>query len=76
MDKGEIKYRICIKEHLSDRWNNHFSGFSISREFDKTGTPITAIEGPITDQAQLHGIIGSLRDMGLTLLNLNQINEE
>jgi len=34
----------------------------------------TLIEGPIVDQAALHGLLSALRDLGLPLLAVNQVH--
>ena len=31
----------------------------------------TILRGPVTDQAQLHGLIARIRDLGATLLSVN-----
>ena len=33
----------------------------------------TLIEGPIFDQAALHGVLNYIRDLGLTLLAVNRV---
>jgi hypothetical protein len=34
----------------------------------------TVIEGPVVDQAALHGLLGTLRDIGVPLLSVNQVD--
>jgi hypothetical protein len=42
---------------------------TITRQHDGTSTLI----GPVADQAQLHGMLARLRDIGATLLSLNAL---
>jgi hypothetical protein len=36
----------------------------------------TVLEGPVVDQAALHGMLRTLRDLGLPLVSLNQTPDE
>ena len=65
-------YHIRVVGHLDDRWSNWFGEFIIARHDDGTCT----LTGPVTDQAQLHGIIARLRDIGATLLSLRTIDND
>lgn len=56
-------YRIRIRGHLDQKWADWFDGFSITYD-DET----TLLEGPVLDQAALHGILVKTRDLGLTIL--------
>lgn len=56
--------RITVKGHLDERWSDWFSGLSIRHL--ETGE--SALEGPIADQAALHGVLATLRDLHLALV--------
>ena len=62
-------YQIRFKGHLGDQWSGWFEGFEITLE-DKGATRIT---GPIIDDAELHGVLKKIRDLGLPLLSVNRI---
>ena len=57
-------YEIRLKEHLDDHWSDRFEGLAVSHLEDGT----TLLVGPVRDQAALHGLLGRVRDLGLTLL--------
>jgi hypothetical protein len=59
-------YQFRIVGHVDDRWTAWFSGLSIACHPDGTCT----LTGQVADQAQLHGILARVRDMGATLLSL------
>lgn len=61
-------YEIRIKGHLGDQWTDWFGGMNITLE--ENGS--TLITGPVLDQAELHGLLKKVRDVGLTLLSVNQ----
>ncbi|NQT59538.1 MAG: hypothetical protein HQ557_11210 [Bacteroidetes bacterium] len=63
-------YQIRIKEHLDDRWSNWFEGMTIILEDNGE----TVISGPVVDQAELHGLLKQVRDLGMTLISVNRVN--
>jgi hypothetical protein len=62
-------YEIRLKGHLDDRWADWFEGLTITRE-DNGETLLT---GPVVDQAALHGLLRRVRDLGLPLLSVMQV---
>ncbi len=65
-DAPAPRYEIRVKGHLGSRWASWFDGMNLTAEDDGT----TVIRGPVVDQAALHGLLQSLRDLGITLLSL------
>jgi len=60
-------YEIRVRGHLDVRWAAWFDGLAIARRSDGT----TTIEGPVADQAALHGLLQKVRDLGLPLISVN-----
>lgn len=60
-------YVIRVDGHLDDHWSSLFDGLTIARDDDGT----TTLTCSITDQAQLHGVLAALRDIGATLLEVH-----
>jgi len=65
-------YAIRLKGYLDARWAAWFDGMTLTREGDGT----TVVRGPVADQAALHGQIQRVRDIGLPLLSVTQIDPE
>ena len=63
-------YEIRIKGHLDDKWATWFEGLAITRE----GNGETRLTGPVVDQAALHGLLRKVRDLGLPLLSVIQVD--
>ncbi|RIK35171.1 MAG: hypothetical protein DCC55_31115 [Chloroflexi bacterium] len=63
-------YEIRIKGHLADRWAEWFEGLTITREDNGE----TLLSGPVVDQAALHGLLKKVRDLGLPLLSVMQVD--
>jgi hypothetical protein len=64
------RYEIRIQGHLSSRWATRFDGLTLAAQEDGT----TVLEGPIVDQAALHGVLSKLGDLGLPLLSVTQVD--
>jgi hypothetical protein len=62
-------YEIRLTGHLASRWTTRFEGMTLTRLADGT----TLIAGPVVDQAALHGLLRTLRDLGLPLLSVTQV---
>lgn len=62
-------YEIRLKGHLDDRWAEWFERLTITLE-DNGDTLLT---GPVIDQAALHGLLKKVRDLGLSLVSVSQV---
>jgi hypothetical protein len=65
-DHGAGRYEIRVSGHLTSRWGAWFDGMTLTRHDDGT----TAIDGTVTDQAALHGLLRKLNDLGLPLVSV------
>jgi hypothetical protein len=63
-------YEIRLKGHLDARWTDWFEGLSFTYESDGT----TILSGPVVDQAALYGLLRKVRDLGLPLIAVNQVD--
>jgi len=64
-----VIYEIRIKGHLGPQWENLFDGLTITLE-DNGDTRLT---GPVVDQAALHGLLKKVRDFGMPLVSVIQV---
>ena len=62
-------YQLCLEGHLSKHLSNYFLNFEIT--LHTTGH--TVLTGPITDQAELFGLLKKVRDLGIPLISLNRL---
>jgi RimJ/RimL family protein N-acetyltransferase len=63
---GTAKYEIRVAGHLDDHWSAMLGDLTVVRLGDGT----TLLTGPVVDQAQLHGVLARVRDLGVPLLAL------
>ena len=62
-------YEIRLKGHLDDKWADWFDGLTITREDNGE----TVLRGWVVDQAALHGVLRNVRDLGVPLLSVMQV---
>jgi hypothetical protein len=62
------RYRIVVTGRLTSRFGSAFEGFELEPRPGET-----ALTGEIVDQAQLHGMLGRLRDLGIELVSVNAV---
>lgn len=62
-------YEIRLKGHLDSQWVTWFDGLVITLEANGD----TLLSGPVADQAALHGLLKKVRDSGMHLISVVQI---
>lgn len=63
-------YEFRLKGHLDARWICWFEGLSLAHESD--GTTILTVRA--VDQPALHGLLRKVRDLGLPLVSVIQVD--
>ncbi len=59
-------YQVRVDGHLDDHWSSWFADLVVVRESDRT----TSITGAVRDQAELHGLLAKVRDLGVALVSV------
>jgi hypothetical protein len=69
--KGEkvSVYEIRVKGHLGGRWSEWFDGLQITNL--ENGEAL--LSGEVMDQAELHGVLAKVRDLGLPLVAVTNV---
>jgi hypothetical protein len=62
-------YAIKVKGHLDQHWSAWFEGLTVTNTAD--GEAI--LQGPLVDQAALHGVLIKVHDLGLPLIAVTLI---
>ena len=57
-------YEFRVDGHLDGHWSTLLAGLVLSHGSDGTST----LTGPVADQAELHGVLAGLRDLGAPLV--------
>lgn len=65
-----MQYRIRIRGHLDPAWTAWFDELTLTQKDDGTAELV----GPLLDQSALYGVLARLRDLGATLLLVEQLS--
>lgn len=69
-DHGDAaRYRIRLRGHLGRHATAWFEGFA----WQERPAGETVLVGAVADQAQLHGLLRKIRDLGLPLLEVARL---
>ena len=71
MNTAPTTYAIRVRGHLDDHWSAWLGEPDMIRENDGT----TTISASVADQAQLHGVLAGLRDIGAVITELRAAPE-
>ncbi|HET7329121.1 MAG TPA: hypothetical protein VFJ14_17760 [Nocardioidaceae bacterium] len=64
-------YEFRVAGHLDDHWASWLGALTLTHGEDGTST----LTGTVADQAQLHGVLDRLRDIGATLLAVHATDQ-
>jgi hypothetical protein len=64
-----MAYQIRIKGHLGHEWTDWFGGLAITLEDNGD----TLLIGLVADQAALHGLLRTVRDLGMPLVSVSPV---
>ena len=59
-------YQLRVDGHLDHHWSPWFGDLTLTHHDDGT----TSLTGAVTDQAELHGHLTKIRDLGVTLISV------
>jgi hypothetical protein len=65
------RYEFRIGGRLDRRWQRWFDGLDVVERDDHT----TTLRGDLVDQAAVHGVLGRLRDLGVTLISMRVVDD-
>jgi RimJ/RimL family protein N-acetyltransferase len=66
MNTAPTTYAIRVEGHLDDHWSAWLGGLDMTRDDDGA----TTVTVQVADQAQLHGVLAGLRDIGAVIAEL------
>jgi len=69
MNSDMTMYEFRVDGHLDAHWSTMLCELTLVHHGDGTST----LTGPLADQAQLHGVLALLRDLGVHLLSLRAL---
>jgi hypothetical protein len=63
-------YLIRIQGTIDPTWSDWFGGFTITPQHGET-----VLEGQVSQQAALHGILAMINELGLSLISVTRLPE-
>ena len=63
-------YQIKVKGGFDETWSDWFDALKVVQEKDET-----LLTGLVRDQSALHGLLARIRDLGLPLLLVEELEE-
>jgi hypothetical protein len=69
-------YRIRVLGFFDESWSERLGGLRITTSSLKDQEPVTALVGPMRDQAELSGVLNTLYESHLTLLSVEMLEDD
>jgi len=64
------RYEIRVQGHIGRAWSRWFDTLTVEELDDGS----TCLRGALPDQAALYGLLNKIRDLGMTLLSVQQLD--
>ncbi len=75
-NKKPAVYRIRVQGKLDNNWSERLAGMTITVDSQENGRPVTTLEGLLTDQAALSGILNTLYDLHMPVLSVEYVQNQ
>ena len=69
-------YRIEVQGRLSQDWLDRMGAMQVEAQSPQEDVDVTVLQGRVSDQAQLSGIINTLYELHLPLLAVKYLGDE
>ena len=67
-------YRIIVQGAIAPEWSDRLEGLAIHSGPSETNGPITTLEGELSDQAALAGVLNTIYNLHLLVLSVECLN--
>jgi hypothetical protein len=67
-------YQISVQGRIDPTWSDRLEGMTISLATVEAGPPITTLEGDLSDQAALAGVLNTLYELHLPVISVKRLN--
>ncbi|WP_235522398.1 hypothetical protein [Cellulomonas sp. Root137] len=65
-----VVYTLRVTGHLDPHWAPSLGGLTLTHDDDGA----TSLTGVVADQAELHGLLARIRDLGVTLVSVGIVD--
>ncbi|OGN88554.1 MAG: hypothetical protein A2Y88_01365 [Chloroflexi bacterium RBG_13_48_10] len=63
-------YKISVQGRIDPNWSDRLAGMKIRNSLEQTKPPITVLDGEVSDQAALLGVLNSLYELHLPIISV------
>ena len=71
----QATYQISVQGRIDPNWSDRLEGMTISLATVEEGPPVTTLEGELSDQAALAGVLNALYELHLTVLLVERLDD-
>jgi hypothetical protein len=75
MDES-AEYQIRVQGELDTNWSDRLGGMNIATNQSGAGLPVTTLLGRLPDQAALSGIMETLYELHLRVLDVKRLDQQ
>jgi hypothetical protein len=68
-------YQISVLGQIGPTWSERLEGMTIQPTTGEAGATVTTLNGELSDQAALAGVLNTLYELHLTLLMVKRLND-
>jgi hypothetical protein len=63
-------YQIMVQGRVDPNWSDLLAGMAICLAISESNPPVTTLQGELSDQTALHGVLNSLYELHLPVLSV------
>ncbi len=63
-------YQIDVQGSIDPKWIDRMTGMKIRNSLEQASPPVTTLEGEVSDQAALLGVLNSLYELHLPIISV------
>ena len=67
-------YQISVQGRIDLTWSDRLEGMTICLTTGEAGSPVSTLEGELSDQAALAGVLNTLYELHLAVLSVKRLN--
>ncbi len=71
---GPATYRIVIQGTVSEEWRRRLGGMEVTTSSPESEEPRTILQGRLSDQAALHGLLETVYALHLPILEVTKVD--
>ena len=66
-------YQIIVQGRIDPTWSDRLEGITISQSKVEQSPPVTTLQGELSDQAALAGVLNTLYELHLTVISVRRL---